>query len=85
MIADSYNSGYTQALLHFQKLLNELVVQDCKRHKKTFNIKTIQQYIQCFIDHRDILRDNPFAFIRCTGFGKDCKFEVYDSDSKTVI
>lgn len=86
MIADSYASGYTSALLRLQNLLgDESLREDCRRHKKPFTQKTIREFLQCAIDNRHILRENPFVFIRCSGTGKDCKFEVYDSDSKQVV
>lgn len=72
-----FNHGYTRALMDLKSITNVSFFEDCKRHKKRVNAKTMQEYLQCAIDNREILRDNPWSFIRCTGEGKDCKFEIY--------
>ena len=72
-----FNHGYTRALQDIKGLMNLGFFEDCKRHKKRINERTLQEYLQCAIDNRAILRDNPWAFIRCIGEGKDCKFEIY--------
>lgn len=73
-----YCNGYTRALLRLKELFDDGLKEDCRRHRKPFTAKTVREFIQCAIDNRVILRENTLAFIRCCGFGKECKFEVYD-------
>ena len=73
-----YCNGYTMALLRLKELVDDGLKEDCRKHRKPFTVRTVREFIQCAIDNRVILRENPFVFIRCCGFGKECKFEVYD-------
>ena len=60
-----FNLGFTRALLKVRDLLDSNFAEDLKRHKMRLNAKTIEQAIDCMIENRELLRDNPQAFLRC--------------------
>lgn len=60
-----YNHGFTRALLKVKEQLDTNLAEDMKRHKMRFTAKNIEQSIDCMIENRELLRDNPQAFLRC--------------------
>lgn len=60
-----FNHGYTRALLKVREQLDSNFSEDLKRHKMRLNVKTLEQAIDCMIENRELLRDNPQAFLRC--------------------
>lgn len=68
-----YSNGYTRALLEVKEQLTPAMYEDMKRHKVKFNVKNVQAILDCMIENRELLRENPFAFVRCK---KDGGFEV---------
>ena len=68
-----YANGYTRALLEVKEQLTPAMYEDMKRHKVKFNVKNVQAILDCMIENRELLRENPFAFVRCK---KDGGFEV---------
>lgn len=68
-----YSNGYTKALLKVKEQLDNSMYEDMKRHKVKFNVKNVQAILDCMIENRELLRENPFAFVRCK---KDGGFEV---------
>lgn len=72
-IESGYNHGFTTALLKVKEQIDKNLYEDMKRHNVRFNVKNVQSVIDCMIENREILRDNPFAFIRCVSNG----FEVF--------
>lgn len=70
----SYIRGYTAGL----KKALEIVVDiefDLKRFGKRYNSKSLSDALKVAIKDREILRENPNAFVRYTNEGK---FEVYE-------
>ena len=68
-----YNHGFTRALLKVKEQLDTNLAEDMRRHKMRFTAKNIESAVDCMIDNRELLRDNPQAFLRCK---KDGGFEV---------
>ena len=64
-----FNHGFTTALLKVREQLDSSFEEDLKRHKMRLNTKTIEKAIDCMIDNRELLRDNPQAFLRCKQAG----------------
>lgn len=60
-----YNHGFTCALLKVKEQLDTNLAKDMKRHKMRFTANNIEQAIDCMIENRELLRDNPQAFLRC--------------------
>ena len=60
-----FNHGYTRALLKVREQLDSNFAEELKRHKMRLNAKTLEQAIDCMIENRELLRDNPQAFLRC--------------------
>ena len=75
-----YTQGYTAALQDVLKTIEE-VQDDLKRHKQKQNAKTYTKIVQCMLENRAILRENPDAFVRYNTQADDGKggFEVYIS------
>lgn len=69
-----FNHGFTTALLKVREQLDSNFAEDLKRHKMRLNAKTLEQAIDCMIENRELLRDNPQAFLRCKQGGG---FEVF--------
>ena len=76
-IVEGYAIGFTKGLIKVREMLTSGLVNDMKRHNMRFTQRTMIDIINCMIDNRATLRDNPFAFVRCT---KDGKFEVYEGE-----
>lgn len=69
-----YVQGYTATLLDIQRILEDNSLRDdMKRHKMPFNQRNMAALLQCVIDNRVMLREDPDAFVRCT---KDKEFEM---------
>lgn len=60
-----FNHGFICALLKVRDQLDAAFAEDLKRHKMRLNAKTLEQAIDCMIENRELLRDNPQAFLRC--------------------
>lgn len=77
MFPTEYIQGFRVALLMVREgLTDPLLATDLKIHKIPFNRQTIIRYLDCMIENRVILRENPDAFIRCNN-KIDGGFEVY--------
>lgn len=69
-----YNHGFTRGLMKVKEQIDGQMADDLKRHGMRFNVKTLGMMLDCMIENRELLRDNPRAFLRCkTGGG----FEVF--------
>lgn len=69
----NYNWGFTSGLLKVKEQIDRNMYDDLRRHKVRFNVKTLGEMLDCMIENRELLRDEPRAFLRCkTGGG----FEV---------
>ena len=71
-----YSHGYTQALMRVKDTLNQGLAMDMKNHNIRMNTKSLQAIIDCMIKNREVLRENPWAFVRCNNKVKG-GFEVY--------
>ena len=69
-----YNHGFTRGLLKVKEQIDKYMYEDLRQHKMRFNIKTFQEMIDCMIENRELLRENPQAFLRCKPGGG---FEVF--------
>lgn len=72
-----YVQGYTAALLDVLHVI-EYIQGDLKDHKRRQSAKTYKALIQCMIDNRVTLRENPDAFIRCNE-QVDGGFELWEA------
>lgn len=75
MFPPTYVQGYTAALQDVLKTIEEIQF-DLKYHKRRQNAKTYKAIIECMIKNRAILREEPYAFVRCND-NADGGFEVY--------
>ena len=71
----AYIQGYTAALQDVLKVIEEIQV-DLKVHKRRQSYKTYKGIIQCMLNNRTILRENPDAFVRCND-NAEGGYEVY--------
>lgn len=72
-----YNSGYTKAIQDVQRLF---ILADWRMHRKVMNQKKLNEFFECVLQNRQVLRDNPNAFIRLMWVDKErkkSKFELY--------
>lgn len=60
-----FNHGFTRGLMKAKEQLDSFFAEDLKIHKMRFNAKTIGMALDCMIENRELLRDNPQAFLRC--------------------
>lgn len=66
MFGFEYVQGYTVALQDVLKIIgNDGFEDDLKRHKRKHNQKTYKALLECILQNRVILREEPYAFIRC--------------------
>lgn len=70
-----YVQGYTAALQDVLTTL-ECIQIDLKRHKRRQCYKTYKAIINCMLENRVILRENPDAFVRCNDDARN-GFEIY--------
>lgn len=75
MFGIEYVQGYTAALQDVLKVLDE-IPRDLKLHHRKQNISTLKAIVSCMIKNRTILREEPYAFVRCND-NVDGGFEVY--------
>ena len=71
-----YVQGYTAALIDALKTIDQLQ-DDLKRHKRKQNYKTYRAILDCMLENRVVLRENPGAFIRCNDKAKS-GFEIFE-------
>ena len=71
----TYVQGYTAALQDVLKTV-EAIQSDLKRHKRRQCAKTYKAILECMIENRVILREEPGAFVRCND-NAEGGFEVY--------
>ena len=75
LFGQEYVQGYTSALLDVEKVL-EYIQEDMKRHKRRQSVKEYKNIIKCMINNRAVLREEPYAFVRCNDKA-DGGYEVY--------
>lgn len=63
MFPPEYVQGYTAALQDVLSVL-ENIQQDLKRHHVKESYKTYKAIVECMLENRAILREDPDAFIR---------------------
>ena len=71
-----YVQGYTAALMDALRTIDQLQ-DDLKRHKRKQNYKTYRAILDCMLENRVVLRENPGTFIRCNDKAKN-GFEVFE-------
>lgn len=59
-----YVQGYTAALQDVIRILTN-IQPDLKFHKRKQNAKTYIAILNCMLENRCVLRENPKSFIRC--------------------
>lgn len=72
-----YVQGYTAALLDVLKVL-DYIQPDLKRHRRRQSAKTYHGIVQCMLDNRVALREDPDAFIRCASDGTH-EYELWNA------
>lgn len=82
-LLEGYSLGYTHGLMRVKKELDNWLAMDMKRHGMRMNIKNIQAILNCMIENRETLRENPWSFVRCNKEVKD-GFEVYIPKGKEI-
>ena len=78
-----YVQGYTAALQDVKKTLEEMP-DDLKRHGRRQNLKTVQAILDCMIQHRAILREDPDTFVRCNN-DMPGGFEVFNERTRKPV
>lgn len=73
-----YVQGYLAALQDVQTTIAD-IQEDLKLHKRKQCAKTYKAIIDCMIENRAILREEPDAFVRCNDNAKN-GYEVYITD-----
>lgn len=68
---ETYNGGYTKALLDVQEYIHTHT--DTLKRNRCFNEKGIVSLIQCLIDNREYIRDNGTSNLELI-YTKDKKF-----------
>lgn len=71
-----YNHGFTCGLQMVSNLFSKEFFDDMKRHKIRLTPQMFSAIMNLIIDNRELLRDNPKAFIRCNPLVKN-KVEVF--------
>ena len=64
-----YNHGFTRGLMKVKEQIDRNMMDDMKRHKVRLNVKSLGEMLDCMIENRELLRDNPQAFLRCKNGG----------------
>lgn len=64
MFDPMYIQGYTAALLDVLDVF-AYIQEDLKLHKRRQSAKTYQAIVQCMLQNRAALREDPDTFIRC--------------------
>jgi hypothetical protein len=70
-----YVQGYTAALQDVLQTINNIQT-DLKIHKRRQNYKTYKAIVECMLKNRVILREESYAFVRCSSTNSD-GFEIY--------
>jgi len=60
-----YNHGFTRGILKVKEQIDRNMADDLKRNKVRFNVKSLGEMLDCMIENRELLRDDPRAFLRC--------------------
>ena len=79
-----YSDGYRMALMRVRDEITGGILDDMKRHHRRVTRKELLSWIDCMIEHRAALRDNPFAFVRCNDEAHG-GYEIFDSNERKVI
>lgn len=61
----NYNWGFTSGLLKVKEQIDRNMADDLKRNKVRFTVKSLGEMLDCMIENRELLRDDPRAFLRC--------------------
>ncbi len=75
MFGFEYVQGYTAALQDVLRTL-ENIPYDLKLHHRKQNLKTLCAIVNCMLENRVTLRENPGTFVRCND-DVPGGFEVY--------
>lgn len=75
MFPMEYVMGYTAALQDVLKTFEQIQV-DLKFHKRQQSYKTYKAIVECMLQNRIVLRENPDAFVRCNN-NAESGFELY--------
>lgn len=70
-----YVQGYTAALMDVLEVL-DYIQRDMKFHKRKQNYKSYKAIVECMLENRAILREEPRAFVRCNDKVKN-GYEIY--------
>ena len=62
-LSGEFNHGYTQALKDMRELL-PIIIEDLQTNRKRITRKLMAEYMECCINHREQLREEPNGFIR---------------------
>ena len=77
MFSYEYVQGYTAALQDVLETINH-IQDDLKIHKRKQNSKTYKAIVECMLKNRVILREEPYAFVRCNDNAED-GYEIHIS------
>lgn len=75
LFGTQYIQGYTAALQDVLRTMED-AQSDMKMHKRKQNYKTYKAMVECMLKNRTILREEPYAFVRCND-NAESGFEVY--------
>lgn len=75
-----YNRGFTRGLMFSRNLLQS-ILPDMKTHRRKLTPAELDKIFNLAIDQRELLRENPYAFIRCVDGG----YDIFDSEKREIL
>lgn len=72
--------GFTAGLQKSKEIVG-YICNDMRWHKRRITAKELEKALDCAIENREELRENPDAFVRCCKDG----YEVFDSFLKKLV
>lgn len=74
-LSGEYNDGYRKAIMDIMDVF-DYIEFDLKYHKKPRNFKTAREILKCFLDNREIFREDHSIDYFMRWNCKENKFEV---------
>ena len=77
-LSGDYIKGYTQAIMDIKdRILTQNMAQDCRLHRTSFNLKSVQKILTTMLEDRAIIREKRNSFIRCEKEDSGIVFKTY--------
>jgi hypothetical protein len=79
-----YNNGFREGIMKVAEQFEDGLLEDMRKHKLQVTPKRLYWLFKCMIENRELLRENPFAFVRVNKKLPPGYFEVYVPKGKEV-